>query len=75
MTAIAVEPEEAASLGPLPPGWTLTTLGEITEPAVDQSGPVGLGEFVYIDISSIDNRVKAIIDPKTVPVSQATDVG
>lgn len=42
----------------------MTTLGDITIPKIDQSGPPKAGEFTYIDISSVDNRTKRIVDPK-----------
>jgi len=45
------------------------TIGELTSEAVDQSGPCG--EFVYIDISSIDRETKTIADPKTLTLDQA----
>ena len=55
----------------LPAGWAWTTIGEITEPTVDQSGPGGTDDFLYVDISSIDNRAKKIVSPKSILVAQA----
>ncbi|QLQ26048.1 MAG: hypothetical protein HZT41_15420 [Dechloromonas sp.] len=46
-------------------------LGGITEPKIDQSGPPPAGEFNYIDISSVDNKSKRIVDPKRLPVEGA----
>lgn len=46
-------------------------LGEITEPKVDQAGPPPTGEFTYIDISSVDNKTKRIVDAKRLPASGA----
>jgi type I restriction enzyme S subunit len=54
----------------LPPGWTYTTIGDITESAVEQGPPDGR-EFLYVDISSIDNATKRIASPKALPSSQA----
>jgi len=45
------------------------TLGELTSEPVDQSGPSG--DFVYIDISSIDRETKTISDPKALTLDQA----
>lgn len=46
-------------------------VGEITEPKIDQSGPVPNGEFTYVDISSVDNKAKRIVDPKRLPADSA----
>lgn len=45
------------------------TLGELADEPVEQSGPTG--DFVYIDISSIDRATKRIVDPKFLTQSQA----
>jgi type I restriction enzyme S subunit len=47
------------------------TLADITEPKIDQTGPRPTGEFVYIDISSVDNESKLIVEPKRLPVDAA----
>ncbi len=47
----------------------LATLGEFADQAVEQMGPTG--DFVYIDISSIDRETKRIVDPKMLPLDQA----
>ena len=49
----------------------MNTLGDLTVPKIDQSGPPKTGEFTYIDISSIDNRLKRIVEPKRLPASAA----
>jgi type I restriction enzyme S subunit len=49
----------------------MSTLGDLTVPKIDQSGPSKAGEFTYIDISSIDNRIKRIVEPKRLPASAA----
>lgn len=49
----------------------VSTFGDLTEPKVDQSGPAKQGEFVYVDISSVDNNLKRIVDPKVLPVEKA----
>jgi type I restriction enzyme S subunit len=55
----------------LPLGWTSATLGELTEADVEQLGPRGSGDFTYVDITSVDNRLKRIVQPKALPVSEA----
>ena len=42
----------------------MSTFGELTAPKVEQTGPGGGGDFVYVDISSIDNQAKRIVEPK-----------
>ena len=42
----------------------MTVLGDLTEPKVDQAGPPLDDEFVYVDISSVDNQAKRIVEPK-----------
>lgn len=49
----------------------MSTLGDLTAPKIDQSGPPKAGEFTYVDISSIDNRLKRIVEPKRLPASAA----
>ena len=47
----------------------LVTLGELAGELVDQSGPSG--EFVYIDISSVDREKKTISGSKSLTLEQA----
>jgi len=47
----------------------VSTLDELTVPKIEQTGPVATDEFVYIDISSVDNKTKRIVDPKRLPVT------
>lgn len=42
----------------------MRAFGDLTAPKVEQSGPGCDGEFVYVDISSIDNQAKRIVEPK-----------
>lgn len=56
---------------PLPPTWQWSTLGAITTPSVAQGGPVAGVDFVYIDISSVDNKSKRITEPRILPVIEA----
>ena len=49
----------------------MSTLGDLTVPKIDQSGPPKTGEFTYIDISSIDNELKRVVEPKRLPVGTA----
>ena len=47
----------------------LATLGELADEPVEQTGPTR--DFVYVDISSVDRETKKIVDPKSLPLSQA----
>jgi type I restriction enzyme S subunit len=53
----------------LPSGWALTTLGEVSNLPVSQNGPDG--DFIYVDISSIDNQTKHIVEPKRLALTEA----
>jgi len=55
----------------IPDSWAWTTLGEVTAAEIDQCGPAGSSTFTYIDIGSIDNRRKRIVEPKQLLVSEA----
>ena len=51
--------------GNLPGGWTSTTIGEITsliEKVIPQDKPTE--PFTYLDISSVDNSIQKIVEPK-----------
>lgn len=48
---------------------SLATLGELADELVAQAGPTG--DFIYIDISSIDRETKMISDPKPLTLLQA----
>jgi type I restriction enzyme S subunit len=54
----------------LPQGWTATTLGGVVESGVSQLGPQ-IEPFLYVDISSIDNKTKRIVDPRQLSSDQA----
>jgi type I restriction enzyme S subunit len=43
----------------------MAPLSELTDLKIDQGGPLNSGEFTYIDISSVDNKLKRITEPKT----------
>ena len=47
----------------------LVTLGEVAYEAVDQSGPNG--DFIYVDIGSIDRENKRIVNAKTLSAADA----
>jgi type I restriction enzyme S subunit len=64
-----VPPQEA--IGRLPVGWMTVPLGDVTADKIDQEGPLGGADFVYVDISSIDNRSKRITEPKLLPLVDA----
>jgi type I restriction enzyme S subunit len=60
--AAVIRPENAVKAVPF---------GEVTEPKIDQGGPLTAGEFTYIDISSVDNKLKRITEYKTLAVEAA----
>ena len=49
----------------------MKSLDELTAPKIDQGGPPGAGTFAYVDISSIDNQSKRIVEPKHIPADEA----
>lgn len=49
----------------------MSNFGELTAQKVEQTGPCGDAEFAYVDISSIDNQAKRIVDPKRLPAVAA----
>ncbi len=55
----------------LPKGWAETTIGDVTINKVPQVIPGATETFKYIDISSIDNTLKEVVDPKTLSGDQA----
>ena len=61
----------SSSSAVLPPGWAATTLADVTTQAISMDGPGDGDEFLYVDISSIDNWAKRITEPKTLPKFQA----
>jgi type I restriction enzyme S subunit len=54
-----------------PANWTRAALGDVTAERVAQGGPGGRRDFVYVDISSIDNTAKRITEPKTIKAEDA----
>lgn len=59
------------STASLPRGWARATVGDVVDPEIEQQRPAGDSDFLYIDISSIDNKSKQITNPKTIPVADA----
>jgi type I restriction enzyme S subunit len=55
----------------LPESWVKATLGELTAPGIKQAPPEGGDQFLYVDISSVDNRAKRIAEPRLLPASRA----
>lgn len=55
----------------VPPGWVLATIADIVDGDVVQAPPLGDGEFTYVDISSVDNRTKRVIEPKRLRTAEA----
>src|ERR1700693_2655703 len=71
MTAPSFQAPTASDPQDLPPGWIITTLGEVTQAGVDQGSPAGAGDFTYIDISSVHSDYKQIVQPKMLPKAEA----
>lgn len=46
-------------------------IGDLVEKEISRTGPISEGEFVYVDISSIDRDQKNIDGPKILPVEKA----
>lgn len=56
----------------LPAGWLATTIGNVCNEPVDQRGPSNQeGDFIYVDISSVDNQQKRVLNPKRLLVAEA----
>jgi type I restriction enzyme S subunit len=53
----------------LPNGWALTTIGGVCVDKVAQRVPQE--EFVYVDIGSVDNQRKAIVEPSRLAAKDA----
>ena len=51
--------------------YPLVQLKDLTVSNIDKRGPYEEDEFIYVDISSIDNKAKLIVAPKRLPVSEA----
>ena len=60
-----------SSDGGLPTGWCMVDLAEIIEDRVSQSGPGEASDFVYLDISSVNNIQKQILEPKKINIQDA----
>jgi type I restriction enzyme S subunit len=55
----------------IPKTWAWSTIGDVVQDRVEQSGPGRVDTFLYVDISSIDTSSKKIVAPKTIPASEA----
>jgi type I restriction enzyme S subunit len=55
----------------IPGGWKVATIADVSESSIEQAAPDGQGVFLYVDISSIENRTKKIVAPKMLPVAHA----
>ena len=64
--------EERNGLPELPQAWVWTTVGEITQP-IEKVQPKENPntQFTYLDISSIDNQLNRVVEPKTYYGSEA----
>ncbi|HET9194947.1 MAG TPA: restriction endonuclease subunit S [Vicinamibacterales bacterium] len=55
----------------LPLGWATSTLDEVAGEFVEQNGPPDTTSFTYVDIASVDNHTKQIVNARVLPVSEA----
>ncbi|MCU1303598.1 MAG: Type restriction-modification system, specificity subunit [Candidatus Sulfotelmatobacter sp.] len=55
----------------LPSGWATAAISEVADQSVKQAKPSGSGNFLYVDISSIDRSTKHIVGAKVLPVESA----
>jgi type I restriction enzyme S subunit len=62
--------DEEIGADTLPKGWVSASIGDVADQPVSQEGP-SEGNFVYVAIGSVDNSLKAIVEPKTLPLHQA----
>jgi type I restriction enzyme, S subunit len=60
-----------AETSSLPKSWAWTTIGDVVEHTIEQGPPKGESTFLYVDIGSIDTKIKKISEPKTLPTSKA----
>ncbi|MBN1138989.1 MAG: restriction endonuclease subunit S [Anaerolineae bacterium] len=63
---------DAGNAGALPVGWVRTTIGEVTQPIKKVKPGKNPGtRFTYLDISSIDNGLNRVTEPKSYLGSEA----
>lgn len=55
----------------LPAGWSESRIGDVVEDRVEHGLPEGKRDFIYIDISAVDNRRKEIVGPRKLSNSKA----
>src|SRR5580704_9822576 len=55
----------------LPSSWENARIGDVVEVQIKQGLTEDKGEFTYIDISAVVNRLKEIIEPKILPTAKA----
>jgi len=55
----------------LPRSWSKSRIGNVVEDRIEQGLPDDAVEFTYIDISAVDNQIKAIVAPKVLPTAKA----
>lgn len=65
------EPETGSPPAKLPRGWVVAKIGDVTVKKVAQQEPAGSGAIRYIDIGSIDNLSKRIVEAKRIPAATA----
>jgi type I restriction enzyme S subunit len=62
---VGITPETGDSPPDLPPGWRWARLGDVCERKTGTRDPRREpgGTFTYVDITSVDNRLKRVVDP------------
>jgi type I restriction enzyme S subunit len=55
----------------IPAGWAWATIDDVTEETIEQRAPGNGTKFLYVDISSINNKTKKITNPKKLLVAEA----
>jgi type I restriction enzyme S subunit len=52
-------------------GWSKSRIGDVVEDRIKQGLPEDAREFTYVDISAVDNQLKEIVAPRTIPIAGA----
>jgi type I restriction enzyme S subunit len=55
----------------LPQTWVTIRIGDVVDDRIEQGLPQHVTEFVYIDISTVDNNAKKIKSPRVVSIADA----
>ena len=55
----------------LPRGWATSRIGDVVDEHIEQGLPDHAKEFVYVEISALDNHHKEIVAPRKMQVTEA----